>query len=173
MNFINLIISAISALFGYRLSKYLIAVLGLFVGYNIGSQILPMYITDSNMVYVLSIVIAILLGLLSFRIYQIGIFLLCFFTAYNFFGPVQIGSVEIGQFQTYIIGAIIGVLAGFLGMSFQRPIIILATSLFGSFTFIETIADLLNIQSIALVTIASIILTVITVLFQFKNSPRN
>ena len=125
------------------------------------------------MIYVLSIVIAILLGLISFRIYQVGVFLLCFFTAYNFFGPVQIGSVEIGQFQTNIIGIIIGVLAGFLGMSFQRPIIILSTSLSGSFTFIKTIADLLNIQSIALVTIASIILTVITVLFQFKNSPEN
>lgn len=168
MNIINIIISAITALFGYRLNKFLIAIIGIVIGYNLGTEILPAYITDSNTVFALSIVIALLLGLISFRLYLVGIFLLCFFTAYNFFG-----TVEIGQTQTYIIGAIIGAIAGFLGMSFQKPIIIIAMSLFGSFLFIETVSSLLNLQSNSLITVASIVLTVATAIFQFKSSSEN
>lgn len=168
MNFINLIISAITALFGYRLNKILIAIIGVIAGFNLSSQILPMYITDSNMIYIMSIVLAIITGLISFKIYLVGIFLLCFFTAYNFFG-----TVEIGQTQTYIIGAIIGLLAGFLGMSFQRPIITFATSLFGSFLFVKTISEFLNIQNTTLTTIASIVLTVVTIMYQYRTTTEN
>lgn len=168
IDIITLIIALITCFFGYKLNKGLIAVIGLIIGFQISSTYLPAIIESQNLVYILSIIIALILGMLSYKLYLVGIFFLCAISAYLLFENLNLtGNIQI------IFGLIIGVIAGILGVKFTRPLIIISTSLCGSSLIINTIMPALNIQNNTVNLILTLIIAIISMAYQFKQKDIN
>ena len=165
---VTIIIGLITCFFGYKLNKTIIAIFGLIIGYNLGVTLLPNVITDQTTIYIISVIIAIAIGLISYKLYLVGIFLLCALAAY-----ILCDNLQLAQNIKNIVGLITGIIAGILGVKFTRPLVIISTSLAGATTFAENILNLLNYQNNNLTIIISIIVAIIGIIYQFKQKDTN
>ncbi len=165
---VTIIIGLITCFFGYKLNKTIIAIFGLIIGYNLGVTLLPNVITDQTTIYIISVIIAIAIGLISYKLYLVGIFLLCALAAY-----ILCDNLQLAQNIKTIVGLITGIIAGILGVKFTRPLVIISTSLAGATTFAENILNLLNYQNNNLTIIISIIVAIIGIIYQFKQKDTN
>ena len=89
---VTIIIGLITCFFGYKLNKTIIAIFGLIIGYNLGVTLLPNVITDQTTIYIISVIIAIAIGLISYKLYLVGIFLLCALAAYILCDNLQLAQ---------------------------------------------------------------------------------
>lgn len=166
MNIVNIVavlIGLMSCFFGYKLNKTLIAIMGLIIGFNLGIVVLPNFITDQTIIYIVSAIIALLFGFISYNLYLVGIFLLCAITVYSLCNNLGLE----GNIQT-IISVILGIIAGILGVKFTRPLMIISTSLGGASLITENAFNLLNFQNNILSIIVLIIIAVLGMSYQFK-----
>lgn len=171
MNIVNIVavlIGLMSCFFGYKLNKTLIAIMGLIIGFNLGIVILPNFITDQTIIYIVSAIIALLFGFISYNLYLVGIFLLCAITVYSLCNNLGLES----NIQT-IISVISGIIAGILGVKFTRPLIIISTSLAGATTIIENVFSLLNIQNNIFELLLFLIIAILGITYQFKQKEIN
>ena len=165
---IALIIAIITCFFGYKLNKGLIAILGLILGFLIGITYLPNIIIDKTLIYILSAVIAIFFGFISYKLYLVGIFFLCAIATYILcenFGLT-------GNLQT-IIGILVGLIAGILGVKFTRPLMIISTGLSGASIITEILFNILNFQNDILNFIISLIIAILGITYQFQQKDPN
>jgi hypothetical protein len=160
-----LIVSLIACFFGYRFNKSLIAICGLIIGFYLAKTFLPMILTDSNLITICSCVIAIFIGFISFRAYEIGIFLTCFFGIYVF-----CGNLNLAHDIRIIVGVICGLISGFLAVKFVRPIMIITTASSGAFLFTENILKIINYNNNTLNIVISLVIMILGILYQFKNT---
>ena len=168
INIITIAIALITCFFGYKLNKALIAVMGLIIGFNLGLAYLPKIITDQTIVYILSAIIAIFSGFISYNLYLVGVFLLCAIAAYILCENLGLAS----NVQT-LVGMIAGLIAGILGVKFTRPIMIVSTSLGGASILIDNLFNILNFQNNALSFALTIIIAIMGMLYQFKQKDTN
>ena len=171
MNIVNIVavlIGLMSCFFGYKLNKTLIAIMGLIIGFNLGIVVLPNFITDQTIIYIVSAIIALLFGFISYNLYLVGIFLLCAITVYSLCNNLGLES----NIQT-IISVISGIIAGILGVKFTRPLIIISTSLAGATTIIENVFSLLNIQNNIFELLLFLIIAILGITYQFKQKEIN
>lgn len=171
MNIVNIVavlIGLMSCFFGYKLNKTLIAIMGLIIGFNLGIVVLPNFITDQTIIYIVSAIIALLFGFISYNLYLVGIFLLCAITVYSLCNNLGLES----NIQT-IISVISGIIAGILGVKFTRPLIIISTSLAGATTIIENVFFLLNIQNNIFELLLFLIIAILGITYQFKQKEIN
>lgn len=168
VNIITLIAAVITCFFGYRLNKTLIAVMGLIIGFNLGLTYLPNVITDQTIIYVVSAVIAILAGLISYNLYLVGVFLLCAIAVYILCENLGLDS----NIQT-LVGMLAGLIAGILGVKFTRPLMIISTSLGGASLLTNTAFTLFNFQNDALSFIIIIVIAILGMLYQFQKPDTN
>ena len=171
MNIVNIIavlVGLMSCFFGYKLNKTLIAVIGLIIGFNIGVAVLPNFITDQTIIYIVSAIIALLFGFISYNLYLVGVFLLCAFAAYALCSNLGLES----NIQT-IISVIAGIIAGILGVKFTRPLMIISTSLGGASLITENAFNLFNFQNNILSIIVFIIIALLGMSYQFKQKDIN
>lgn len=165
---ITLIIAIITCFFGYKLNKGLIAVLGLIIGFNLGITYLPNLIENETAVYIASIILAIALGLISFKLYLVGVFLLCALFAYIF-----CENLNLSENIQMIVSLIAGLIAGIIGVKFTRPLMIISTSLAGAGIISETALNLLNIKNDTISIIIILILAILGMIYQFKQNDEN
>lgn len=165
---ITIILAIITCFYGYKLNKVLIAILGLFIGFKLGVTVLPNIIADQTIIYILSAIIAIIIGIASYNLYLIGIFLLCALAVYILCGNLGLT----GTTQT-IVGVIAGIFAGILGVKFTRPLIIITTSFAASSLISETLLPILNIQNDIVSLIVIIIFAILGMTYQFNQKEVN
>lgn len=165
---INILIALAACLYGYRLNKVLIAIIGFYYGYQLGIMFLPAITLDGTLIQILSIVIALLVAIISYNMYLVGIFIICFATAYSLCSGLQIDETF-----RIIIGAVFGFIAGGLGVSFTRPIIIITTSLAGAYLLIDTIFKLVGFSNSLFITIGTLFVALLASSFQFSRNPEN
>lgn len=168
INIVAIIIGLLSCFFGYKINKIIIAIIGLIIGFNIGITVLPSIITDQTIIYIVSTIIALLFGFISYKLYLIGVFLLCALTVYTLCSNLGLES----NIQT-IISVIAGIIAGILGVKFTRPIMIISTSLGGASLITENAFNLFNFQNPILSIIILIIIAVLGMSYQFKQKDIN
>lgn len=168
VNIVTIIIAIITCFFGYKLNKTLIAIFGLIIGFKLGITYLPSLLSDQTLIYIISAIIAITVGIISYNLYLIGVFLLCALAAYTL--CKNLGLSE--NIQT-IIGVLSGIVAGALGVKFTRPLMIISTSLAGSTALIENILLLLNIKNDILSIILFILIAILGMSYQFKQKEEN
>lgn len=167
-NIMALIIAIITCFFGYKLNKALITILGLILGFWLSVTYLPSIIDSQTIIYIISIIIAIFAGLISYKLYLVGIFFLCFIAAYILCEPLGLtDNIQI------IFGLIVGIFAGILGVKFTKPLMIISTSLSGSSIISKTLFSILNFQNNILIFIISIIFTILGITYQFKQKETN
>lgn len=162
-NIIALVVAIITCFWGYKLNKGLIAIFGLILGFALGVEYLPNFIDDQTIVYVVSAVIGIAVGFISYNLYLVGIFFLCGVAAF-----VLCENLGLAENLQTIIGLVAGIIAGILGVKFTRPIMIIATSLSGASVLTDTAFQILNFQNNTLAFIISIVLAVLGMIYQFN-----
>ena len=111
---------------GYKLCRLFMTITGFFAGLIVGAIVGINVLKASNGIVILCAVIgALLLSIFAFKIYQAGIFLLCFFLAFT-------ASVNVIPLQGTIllfVCVVIGFVAGTLALKYVRPVIILVSAL--------------------------------------------
>ena len=162
-NIIALVVAIITCFWGYKLNKGLIAIFGLILGFALGIEYLPNFINDQTIVYVVSAVIGIAVGFISYNLYLVGIFFLCGVAAF-----VLCENLGLAENLQTIIGLVAGIIAGILGVKFTRPIMIISTSLSGASALTDTAFQILNFQNNTLAFIISIVLAVLGMIYQFN-----
>lgn len=127
LTFLTLVIYFVESFLGYKLIRSWISVLGFLIGAVTGFSVVKM-ITDQIGYAVLGAVICgIVLAVLSYRVYLIGVFLIAAFgvfqIAYTFL-PLQTEILTIAS-------AILGLAAAYLAVKYMRPAIIAITAFHG------------------------------------------
>ena len=168
INIITLVIAIVTCFFGYRLNKTLIAIFGLIIGFELGITYLPNFLSDQTIIYIISTVLAIVVGIISYNLYLVGVFLLCALAVY-----ILCGNLGLDENIKTIIGVIAGIIAGILGVKFTRPLIIISTSLAGATTIIENVFSLLNIQNNIFELLLFLIIAILGITYQFKQKEIN
>lgn len=168
INIITIVISLVTCFFGYKLNKIIIAIFGLIIGFNLGITYLPNLLTDQTIIYIISAIIAIAVGMISYNLYLVGVFLLCALATFTL-----CDNLNLSENVQMIVSIVIGLIAGILGVKFTRPIMIISTSLAGASTFTENALTLFKIQNDILALIIFIIITIFGMLYQFKQKEIN
>lgn len=144
----TLIISLIGCFFGFKLSKIMIALCGF-----IGGLILGLFIflsNDNNMTFLLIPVCGIVLAILSYKLYKIGVFISSFVNAGIFAFLISlIAGAELKP--AVIIAIVIGLIAGIISVILTKPVIIISTSASYGATAGFCLACLMNNSSLIIV----------------------
>ncbi len=160
---IDLILGLITCFFGYKFSKALLAILGFIIGYKFAMASLPSYIIESWMLTTCSIIIGIILGFISYKLYLIGIFILCGVSTY-----ILCQFIGVDQSLRIIIGIISGILAGILGVKFTKPLLIISTSLSGTTMLVKSLFSVFNFDNNFIYMIIYIIIVCYSINYQLK-----
>ncbi len=161
----SIIIAIITCLFGFRLNKWLIAIVGFGLGYYLCSTGLFNMLGEGLMNFIISILVGLLTGFVSFKLYLAGIFILCFVLSYT----GCISFIETGTFST-ILSIAIGIIVGILGIWFTRPIIIISTSISGAFVIADNILPLLNLNTPIVNLMVGLIIATFAMNYQFRTT---
>lgn len=122
---VSLIIALLGCFFGYKLSKLFMSLTGLLVGAVAGGMIGASFLDGSgSVIAVCALVGAVVLSILAYRIYQAGIFLLCFGLAFMAAASVLPFTGDIQFFLSVVVGFIVGSLA----LRFIRSVIIITSA---------------------------------------------
>lgn len=124
---LTLLFYVAESLSGYKLIRSWISILGFLIGAFVGFRLLSMFVDQVGYVLLGAILCGVLLSILSYRIYLVGVFLIAGF------GVFQIGMACLplkGGFLL-IVSVLLGFIAAYLAIKFMRPAIILITAFHG------------------------------------------
>lgn len=161
---LTLILSLVICLAGYKLNQVLIIIIAGIFGYYLGKIIIPYITLNDVLITLLPIICALIFAFIGFRLYLVGIFVLCFTAAYT----VCYNIIDAENLK--IISAVISLVIGLLAVKFTVPIMIVTTSILGASTFTTTLNQIININNIILIII-TIILALIGIKIQKDNLP--
>lgn len=163
---VGLVFALLNCFFGYKLRKIWITLVGILVGFLIGFAVVMFLSTNLIASLIIGVITGILLGIISFKLYLVGIFLLCgasaFFLVYSCI-PVD--------WLRILLGFIAGIAVGILAVKFVRPVTILSTGINGGFTAGQAIFSAFQITSWQYFPIGAI-LAVLGILVQFKTTKK-
>lgn len=162
---VSLICGLLVCLFGYKLNKILITIICAIFGYYLVTTFGSQIFNDETFKIIVSLIVALVFGYFGFKLYLVGVFLTCFFLVnaicYNFITD---------EMLEVVVGLLAGLVIGIIAVKFTRPIMIISTSFSGSFMAADNLFNLLNFTMPAILLITSIILAIIGIAFQFKNT---
>jgi hypothetical protein len=159
--------------FGYRLLKLWLFLAGLALGLASGYGAGMRMNLGQTPCILIGVVLGLALGFLAFKIWKLGVFLLCGGMAYLF------GAVWIPQWW---LTALVAIAVGILAVKFVRPVVILSTGLSGGSSAVQALSCALvslgalptvNFLSGWLAWVLGIVLAVGGIAYQFKHSPRS
>ena len=165
---VSLIIALLGCFFGFKLSKLFMSLTGFFTGATIGGIVGAKFLNLSGALIVLAVIVCgILLAFFAYRIYQAGIFILCFglaFMAGASFLPVT-GDIQ------FFLSVLIGFCIGTLALKFIRPVIICTSAIVCGFSaagLLITVCEYMDIYSFSIPqTLLAIIISVLGIAVQF------
>lgn len=151
--------------FGYKLQKVWITLAGFFIGLAAGFTVSLASGLGAGPSLLIGAVLGIVLGLVAFKLYRVGIFLLSFSAANSMFYaliPLHWAGIAIG-----IAG---GILAGILAVKYLRPVIILTTGIGYGLSAGQMILSLFGVESLAVILPVGGVLALAGVLVQFNTT---
>lgn len=159
----SLIGGIILCLFGFKLQKVLICLSWAAIGFLLGKAAFGTFAGETGAL-IAGLVVAILLGFIGFKLYKVGIFVLCFILSfmiiYNLFDN------EVIRMIAALAG---GGLIGFVALQFIKPALIIMTSFSAGSTIAEASLNYFHISTV-IYWIILIIVAVIGIYFQFKTT---
>ncbi|HIW59224.1 MAG TPA: hypothetical protein H9880_04975 [Candidatus Anaerobutyricum avicola] len=165
---ITLIIALLGCFFGFKLSKLFMSLTGLLVGAIAGGGIASAFLDGSTaMTAGCALVGAIILSILAYRIYQAGIFVLCFGLSFMAAASILPFTGDIQFFLSVVVGFVVGSLA----LKFIRPVIIITSAVVcgssaaGCLTVLGQYMDMDMLSSYSLLLTAGLIILGILVQF--------
>lgn len=163
------IIAAVFSLFGgYRLLKFWVTLAGFVIGAILGVIAGVLLGAETKMLIGVVVAAGFIFACLAYSFFKAGIFLFLgvigYVAATNLLGSLTGGETAWGLIAA---GVAAGLLAGVAAVSFVRPVVIIVTSFSGASTLVSTICPLLGFESFSIIMIATIVLGLFGMIWQF------
>lgn len=120
-------LALLNCFLGYRLKKLWISMIGFLLGIAIGAGITALFSENKTVILVAGLVVGILVALLSFRLYLIGVFFYAVLSAY----PLIAGLIGKELWWEIALSVIAALLIGLLAVNFVRPVLIIVSAVGG------------------------------------------
>ena len=128
---VSLIAGLFQCFFGYRFVKFWITLIGFILGFAAGLGVSSLFIESRVIRYAVCVAAGMLIGFLSFKLYKAGVFifigligaLICAAALY---------SSELPYYIILPVCLIVFIVCGILAVKFQKPVIIVITSVSGA-----------------------------------------
>ena len=165
---ISLIIALLGCFFGFKLSKLFMSLTGFLTGAILGGIVGVKFLDLSGALVALVVIIGgLLLAFFAYRIYQAGIFILCFGLAFMAGASLLPFTGDIQFFLSVLIGFAIGALA----LKFIRPVIICTSAIVCGYSaagLLMAVCEYMDLYSFSIPqTLLAIILSVLGIAVQF------
>lgn len=151
--------------FGYRFHKFVLAFIGFILGFNFTKTLTMNMHLETNIIYLLAIVIGIFCGYLSKRIYNLGIVIVVFGLTYN--GLLSVLTNYLGSYNGTIVTIVAAIFLSLTALRFIKPVIVLVTSFAGGFGFAHNLVAILKLD-ISYALIIGLIVFLFGLMYQFK-----
>jgi hypothetical protein len=133
-------IALLQCFFGYRLLKAWVAIIGFLVGFVIGFGVAMYNIGgEAYLPAVIGIVAGILLALVAFKLYLVGVFIYCGAIAFSAVQTIPFPENQTWDIVLIVLGVIAFLVAGILAVRFSRPCIIAVTAISGAFNAVDAL----------------------------------
>lgn len=163
---VTLVIGVLNCFLGYRLLRAWIALAGFYLGVLLFYTLVTYY-TENTLIQIGAVLGGgLLLGMASFYIYRLGVFLLCT----NIGTVVMSIALQPKDSLWFMLCLGIGILIGLLGMAFVKPMVIASTALGGGFSTAAAAAALLEREPDMKILIFGAVLTLAGVVIQAISS---
>lgn len=163
---IPLVIAFFTCFYGYKMNRILIALASFVLGFSLGYSLANLLIGSHEVCLCIGALIGIMAGFTGFKLYLLGIFLLCFLSVLGI-AKIYIENTVL----MWAVGIIGGTILGLLGTKFVRPVMILTTSISGATTLATLFFSAFKFQNTYLF-LAQIILAGIGIFFQFNQKEK-
>lgn len=120
-------LALLNCFLGYRLKKLWISMIGFLLGIAIGAGITALFSENKTVILAAGLVVGILVALLSFRLYLIGVFFYAVLSAY----PLIAGLIGKELWWEIALSVIAAILIGLLAVNFVRPVLIIVSAVGG------------------------------------------
>lgn len=163
-----IITGAVSCFLGYKLLKFWIVLGGLVAGGFAGYSITKMYSGNMLVQVIVAVLAAIILSMISYNLYLVGVFLLC-----SLLGLMLASFLLQPQSEVITLLCVaIGLAVGALAVRFVRPMVILSTSFQGGLTMAAGIVALAGLKDNAFLGGIALAIGVFGCFVQFLISAR-
>lgn len=140
---VTIITGAISCFLGYKLLRLWMVLGGLLIGGYGGFYITKIYSGNLLVQVIVAVLAAIILSMISYNLYLVGVFLLC-----SLLGLMLSSFLIQPQSEVLTLVCVaIGIAAGVLAVKFVRPMVILSTSFQGGVTMATGIMALAGLEN--------------------------
>lgn len=123
---ILLCVGLLCCFLGFKLQKIWIAVTTFFTGLLAAAQIMDMITDNSILIVAVSLIVAVLVAILAYKIYLVGIVLA--FMALSVGTCLQLITTT---WAAWAVGLVAGGILGWIGVKTNRPVLILFTGVLG------------------------------------------
>lgn len=115
------------SLSGYKLIRSWISIIGFLIGAAVGFHLMPIFFEQHGYVLLGAILCGILLSILAYKIYLVGVFLIAGFGVCQ----IAMSCLPLTAELLFAASILLGLLAAYLAVKYMRPAIILITGFHG------------------------------------------
>ena len=139
----SLVLALLQCFLGYRLLRGWIALVGFLVGFFGGLILAAKFGATGYIPLIIGIIAGILLSIVAFKIYQLGVFIYCGALAFNATRLIPFPAEgNIWPKVAIVVGILAFILAGFLAAKYAKPCIIGITAISGASSAAQLIPKL-------------------------------
>ena len=128
----------LEAFCGYRFIRVFISITGFFVGFILGFALsFQIYAKDAYVPAVVGILAGILIALIAYRLYILGVFILCGSIAVEAIGAIPFAADGSQNVLKIILSIAAFIIAGILAVKFAKFCVILITAIGGAINAVD------------------------------------
>ncbi len=167
---IGAVFALVNCFFGYRMMRFWIGIIGFSAGMWGGFAAADYFLDNMAVCAVIALAAGFLMTFLAFRIYLVGVFLLCGLFGFGLFWAL--GTLWFAEYETIvlIVSAVAGIGIGVAGVLLSRPVILLTTAISGGMMASQTMFGIFGVTNETAVLIAGVILAILGAVWQFYNT---
>lgn len=156
----------LSCFLGYRLLKFFMACIGFIVGLGLGYNLSIEYVSNVGVALLIGFVLGVIIALVIFKIYKLGVFLMAFTATFGFFGQI-IGRYNEPGWVWLVATLVVAFIVAIIAMKFVKPVIIIATALNGATLTMMGAFKLTNMDAELMMIVGIILLALLGMIVQF------
>jgi len=163
---VTIVFGILSCFLGYKLIRVWMAFVGFVIGMSLGYVLSINHVSNVAIAILIGFVVGVLFGLIAYKVYMLGVFIIAFVTSFAFVGQLVAYFNEPGWLWLAVTIVLALVAAG-MSLKFVKPVVIIATALNGAVTVMMGLFRVMNIDAAATMLLASLLLAVLGMMVQF------
>ena len=137
------VLGLVYCFFGYRSIRLITAIVGFMIGLVAGIIVAVNLELTQPLDIVVPLAIGVVLALLNFFLYKLGMFVAVFFVTMSVTTSLLLAYVSLEENVSLIIGLAAGLVFAILAVIFVKPVVIIMTALMGGLLFADQIFEYL------------------------------